>query len=212
MGDSRDATFAFARTGFCRNRFFNFSIKRNIKEKNLKAESFIVQRRICDFVYSVGGLFDVNIDKPILKVASSTYSRHIHLQKLKKTKEDNQLERKCKYLNEDLVSLKHKKQCFESDIKSPEKVADNLAERPEKELRITSIVKSNCLRSSVKKKKKRKKELEEAIVSGTGETLILANLSTLFNKVQPPPEKRKRFLSQEPSFLTTPFPPSLPPF
>ena len=40
-----------------------FSINRNIEEKNLKVESFIPQRHICDFVYSVVGLFNVNIDK-----------------------------------------------------------------------------------------------------------------------------------------------------
>lgn len=45
----------------------------------------------------------------------------------------NQKYLKWKYLNEALLSLKHKKQCFESDIKSPEKVANDFAEIAEKE-------------------------------------------------------------------------------
>ena len=49
-----------------------FSINRNIEEKNLKVESFIPQRHICDFVYSVVGLFNVNIDN-FLKVVSTTF-------------------------------------------------------------------------------------------------------------------------------------------
>ena len=51
-----------------------FSINRNIEETNLTAESFIAQWRICDFVYSVGGLFNVNINK--LMAASSAYSEY----------------------------------------------------------------------------------------------------------------------------------------
>lgn len=64
--------------------FFNFSMNRNIEEKNLQAESLIAQRRIYDFIHSVGGLFNVNIDKPILKVASSAYSGHIYSQNSKR--------------------------------------------------------------------------------------------------------------------------------
>ena len=78
MSDSADATFALAWTGFFRDGFFNFSMNRNIEEKNLKAESLIAQRRIYDFIHSVGGLFNLNVDKPILKVASSAYSGHIY--------------------------------------------------------------------------------------------------------------------------------------
>lgn len=51
--------------------FFNFSMNRNIEEKNLKAESLIAQRHIYEFIHLAGGLFNVNVDKPILKVASS---------------------------------------------------------------------------------------------------------------------------------------------
>ena len=58
--------------------FFNFSMNRNIEEKNLKAESLIAQRHINDFIHLAGGLFNVNVDKPILKFASSAYSGHIY--------------------------------------------------------------------------------------------------------------------------------------
>ena len=53
------------------------------------------------------------------------------------------------------MSLKRKKQCFESDIKSLKKIADNFAKRGEKELIITFITKSNCLEDSLKKKRKK---------------------------------------------------------
>ena len=89
--------------------------------------------KLGDFVYSVGELFNVNIDKPLLKGASSAYSKHkIHLQELKKTTEEDHLGRKCKSLNDELVSLKHKKQCFESDSTYLEKDADKCAERAKK--------------------------------------------------------------------------------
>lgn len=74
---------------------------------------------------------------------------------LKKTKEDDQLERKCNCLNEEFVSLKRKKQYFQSDIKCLKKIADNFAKRSEKELIITFIIKSNCLEDSLKKKKEK---------------------------------------------------------
>ena len=93
------------------------------------------------------------------------------------------MERKCNCLNEEFVSLKRKKQYFESDIKCLKKIADNFAKRSEKELIITFIIKSNCLEDSLKKKKK--KVLEKPIAWGTGETLTLVNLSTLFNKLHP---------------------------
>ena len=51
-----------------------FSINRNIEESNLRAEPFIAQWRICDFVYSVGGIFNVNINK--LMAARSAYSAY----------------------------------------------------------------------------------------------------------------------------------------
>ena len=47
------------------------------------------------------------------------------MQELKKTKEEDQLERKLKCLNGELVPLKCTKQCFESHIESLEKDADN---------------------------------------------------------------------------------------
>ena len=61
------------------------------------------------------------------------------------------------------MSLKHKKQCFESDIKSPEKVANNFAEIAEKEWNLALIIKSNSLKNSVKEKKK---VLEQTILCG----------------------------------------------
>ena len=114
------------------------------------------------------------------------------------------MERKCNCLNKEFVSLKRKKQCFESGIKSLKKIADNFAKRGEKELIITFITKSNCLEDSLKKKKK--KVLEKPIAWGTGETLTLVNLSTLFNKLQAFHPHKNLILSQEPSFLTTPLP------
>ena len=75
------------------------------------------------------------------------------MQKLKKTTEEDHLGRKRKSLNDELVSLEHKKQCFTSDSKSLEKDADKCAERAEKERSITVIIKSNCLRNSAKEKK-----------------------------------------------------------
>ena len=52
------------------------------------------------------------------------------------------------------MSLKHTKECFESNIKSFEKDADNYAERAEKERSISLIIKSNSLENSVKENKK----------------------------------------------------------
>ena len=64
------------------------------------------------------------------------------------------MERICKYLNDEFVSLKHTKECFQSNIKSLEKDADNFAERAEKERSILLIIKSNSLENSVKENEK----------------------------------------------------------
>ena len=73
------------------------------------------------------------------------------MQELKITKEEDKLEKKCKCLNDQLASLKHTKQCFESGLKSLER--DTFAEIAEKEQSITLIIKSNCFRNSMKEKK-----------------------------------------------------------
>ena len=52
------------------------------------------------------------------------------------------------------MSLKHTKECFQSNIKSLEKDADNFAERAEKERSILLIIKSNSLENSVKENEK----------------------------------------------------------
>ena len=61
------------------------------------------------------------------------------------------------------MSLKYKKQCFESDIKSLEKDANNFTEIAETERNLALIIKSNSLKNSVKEKKK---VLEQTILWG----------------------------------------------
>ena len=96
--------------------------------------------------------------------ARSAYSAYkIHQQELKKVNEEDQLERKWRYSNEALLSLKYKKQCFESDIKSLEKDANNFTEIAETERNLALIIKSNSLKNSVKEKKK---VLEQTILWG----------------------------------------------
>ena len=105
----------------------------------------------------MGYVFSVNIVKTFLKVGSSTCSKHSIIAGTQIIKEEDQLKRKRKCLNDELVYLKHTKQCFESDRKSLEKDADSFAERAEKERSITSIIKSDCLGNFVKKKKEEKR-------------------------------------------------------
>ena len=104
----------------------------------------------------MGYVFSVNIVKTFLKVGSSTCSKHSIIAGTQIIKEEDQLKRKRKCLNDELVYLKHTKQCFESDRKSLEKDADNFAERAEKERSITSIIKPDCLGNFVKKKRRKK--------------------------------------------------------
>ena len=52
-----------------------FSVDRNVEKQNLKEETFVSVRVICDHIRAVGGLVDVKIDKALLCSASSARSK-----------------------------------------------------------------------------------------------------------------------------------------
>ena len=60
------------------------SINSKIEETKLKTEFFTSERLICDFVYSVDELFNVNIDKSLLKAVSFSNILSLILNLLKK--------------------------------------------------------------------------------------------------------------------------------
>ena len=128
--------------------------------ENMKDQSLVAQRVICDQVNADGGILNVPLTRELLQSVSSSrhrYSQYLEEQKAqKKTDEQN---RKRKQLQDDLDDCKIKRRRTEQDIKTLTDSADKVMEEGESSscnaARLQSIfAKHNALRRAAKKNKK----------------------------------------------------------
>ena len=130
-----------------------FSIKKQLEVENLKEESLVAQRIVCDHVRTAGGVMSVNISKPLLTSASMARHRYEqYLEKERRSKKTVEEQRKRKATLDQVDELKVKKQRLLSDISALTKSADETAEKAESTSNLTFLAKSNAYRRSVKDK------------------------------------------------------------
>ena len=145
-----------------------FSINKQVEVENLKEQSLVAQRLLCDHVKTVGGVSNVTINNKLLVSSAMARQKYeLYLQEEREKKKSNEEMRKRKHLLDELDDLKQKKQRMNSDINSLTKSADECCEKAERTGNLTFVAKSNALRRSARDKiedlKKMEEKLEEKI-------------------------------------------------
>ena len=130
-----------------------FSINKQLEVENLKEESLVAQRLVCDHVRAAGGIMNINISKSLLNSASMARHRYEqYLEKERRSKKTAEEQRKRKATLDQMDELKVKKQRLLSDISALTQSADEMAEKAESTSNLTFLAKSNAYRRSVKDK------------------------------------------------------------
>ena len=144
-----------------------FSINIQVEVENLKEQSLVAQRLLCDHVKTVGGVSNVTINNKLLVSSAMARQKYeLYLQEEREKKKSNEEMRKRKHLLDELDDLKQKQQRMNSDINSLTKSADECCEKAERTGNLTFVAKSNALRSArdkVEDLKKVEEKLEEKI-------------------------------------------------
>ena len=121
--------------------------------ENLKCQSLVAQRLVCDYVKSVGGVLKVNITPKLLQSASAARQKYeTYLSGEREKKKTQQEQRKRKATLDSIEELKDKKK-IKLDIDSLLKSADELSEKAESTGKMTFVTQSNSFRRTAKKKK-----------------------------------------------------------
>ena len=151
-----------------------FSVNKNLLTENIKAKSIVAQRSIVDHVRSVSGVANVEVDKEFLKYARGTRSRyHDYLEEIRKTKEESLHTRKRKLAQEEINSLKTKRNRIENSLRRLHASADSLALQAEKENKMELLTNYNAFRKSAKDKEAEVLQLDEQIKQKTEELKLI---------------------------------------
>ncbi|XP_023681158.2 uncharacterized protein [Paramormyrops kingsleyae] len=144
-----------------------FSVNKEVETWNMKEDTVVAHRLICDYVRVSGGILNVPLSKELLNAAKSARSRYrLHLDEERKRKANELQCQKRKAAEEDIQQLKKKKKTLADVCSSLEKDADLYAEEAERKSisqMAQLISKSNALRRRLKDKQKEKEDLEEEI-------------------------------------------------
>jgi len=129
-----------------------FSINRQMEQDNMDEETCTARRTVCDYVAHLGGADKVDVTNKhlLLHVTSARqkYCAYLDEQKAKKAAEQHSKKRKS--ILDEIDELKKKKQRLQKDVDVLSASADELAEKGEKSHCVSSFIKSNSLRRSVK--------------------------------------------------------------
>jgi hypothetical protein len=143
--------------------------------ENLKQQSLVAQRIICDHVTHVGGVLEEPLTQQLMasvSAASSKYKLYLDKQREEKMAAERQLKRKSDL--DAIEDLKKKKARLQTDITILEEKSEKLLEKAEKTGKITFVTESNILRKGFKEKKlevveigrkiqKRKEQLDRVV-------------------------------------------------
>jgi len=144
-----------------------FSVNKEVEVENLKHQSLIAQRIICDYVSSVGGILNVPVTEPMLKEARSArqkYETYLENER-KKKKSQESLNTRKRQLNE-IEEYRSKKQKLESSISELVMLSEKLYEKAESTGKIDFVSQANAMRRVMKEKQQQVIELEEKIKNG----------------------------------------------
>ena len=112
-----------------------FSVNRQIEVENMKDETYVARRHICDHVRAVGGIENVIVDKSLLLSVSA--ARQWYLTYLDNQKRANKEKGKKRKSSEDEINkLKTKKRRLHADELSLEESANKAALKAEKKMEI----------------------------------------------------------------------------
>ncbi|XP_056459485.1 uncharacterized protein LOC130392964 [Gadus chalcogrammus] len=149
-----------------------FSVNKEVEADNMKEDTVVAQRMICDYVSVCGGVLKVPLTKELLAAAASARSQYrLHLDQEKRKHASNAQREKRKGAEDHLEQLKTKKILIEV-ANSLEKDADKLAEQAEGKsgtLMAQLITKSNILRRRHKEKLTELKEVEKELEDKSAE-------------------------------------------
>ncbi|KAF1376045.1 hypothetical protein PFLUV_G00226500 [Perca fluviatilis] len=150
-----------------------FSVNKEIEADNMKEDTVVAQRMICDYVSVCGGVLKVPLTKELLAAAASARSQYrLHLDQEKRKHASNAQREKRKVAEDHLEQLKKKKMILIEVANSLEKDADKLAEQAEGQsgtLMAQLITKSNILKKRCKEKITVLKEVEKALEDKSAE-------------------------------------------
>ena len=138
-----------------------FSVNKEVEVENLKGESLVAQRIICDHVNYVGGVLNVDMSTELLNSAHGArnkYETYLEDQKLEKKCEGEQ--KKRKHTLDEIEELKEKSKRLKQDIESLQKSADRLSEKAEHTGSLTFVTQSNSMRRTAKEKTQKLNDVE----------------------------------------------------
>ena len=139
-----------------------FLVNRQIETENMKDETYVARRRICDHVRAVGGIDNVIVDKSLLlSVSAARHWYMTNLENQKRLNKEKEKGEKRKSIEDEIKKLKTKKRRLSADELSLEQSANKAAVKAEKTGDLTLIAKSNSLCRSAKEKKDKLKQVEE---------------------------------------------------
>lgn len=144
-----------------------FSVNKEVEVENLKHQSLIAQRIICDYDSSVGGIHNVPITEPMLKEARSArlkYETYLEDER-KKKKSQESLDTRKRQLNE-IEEYRSKKQKLESSISELSRSSEKLYEKAESTGKTDFVSQANAMRRVMKEKQQQVDKLEEKIKNG----------------------------------------------
>lgn len=125
-----------------------FSINKEVEVENLKQNSIIAQRTICDYVNHVGGIMKVDITPQLMSSVSSASSKYTaYLDKQREIKLTAEKKLKRKHELDAIDELKKKKARLQEDIEGLEIKSEKLLEKAEVTGKISFVTESNVLRS-----------------------------------------------------------------
>ena len=131
-----------------------FSVNKEVEVENLRDQTLVAQRLVCDQVVQAGGVTKVPITNALLvsaAMARQRYESYLEEEKQKKTADE---QRKRKNILEEVAVIKKRKIQITKDIASLTKSADDLAEKAEASGNLTLVTKSNAFRRKAKTKQK----------------------------------------------------------
>ena len=135
-----------------------FSVNKKLEVENLKEQSLVGQRVICDYVSQCGGVTEVPITKELIKSVASARSRyqsHLEVQRQQQKTQSSLLKRKASL--DELEELKAKRQCLQKDIDDLELNQNKLLDQIEIPGKSAAAIKSLATRASAFRHKKNEK-------------------------------------------------------
>ena len=139
-----------------------FSVNKEIEVENMKQQTLVAHRVICDHVTNVEGILNVDLNKDLLlsaRMSRQRYDAFLEQERQNRTSQLEQKKRKC--LLEEMEEIKKKKRRTDLDIESLNTAADKLYEQAEASGKICFVTQANSLRRTAKDKLAEKEKLDE---------------------------------------------------